>query len=129
MLVSCQNWITILVLQCIKKSGFCCRFTCPLKVAGAYEYNYNNGLFLTLFLYFSYGAEASNLKCTIVLLVTYCVQNMKRQKLVLVLGALRFKKPSFVASHFHALCCITLPLAGEPYFTTGFSPTHWLAVL
>ena len=110
-------------------SQYCTLLSVGIKVVGAYEYNYNNGVFLTLFLYFSYGAEASNLKCTIVLLVTYCVQNMKRQKLVLVLGALRFKKPSFVASHFHALRCITLPIAGEPYFTTGFNPTHWLAVL
>ena len=58
---------------------------------------------LTLFLYFSYGAKASNLRCTIMLLVAYCVQNMKRQKLVLMLGGVRVKKPSFVTSHFHVL--------------------------
>ena len=56
-----------------------CLKTVFLKVAGVYEYNYNNGVFLMLFLYFSYRAEASNLRCAIVLLVTYCVQNMKRQ--------------------------------------------------
>ena len=59
-----------------------------VKAAGAHEYNYNNGVFLTLFLYFSYGAKASNLRCTVVSLVTYCAQNMKCQKLVLMLGAL-----------------------------------------
>ena len=85
--------------------------------------------FLTLFLYFPYGAESSNLRLTILLLVTYCVQNMKRQKLVLMLGVLRVKKPSFVTSHFHVLRCIMLSIAGEPYFISGFNPTHWLAVL
>ena len=51
----------------------------PIKEAGKYKHNYNDELFLTLFLYFSYRAEASNLRCKIVLLVTYtyCVQNMK----------------------------------------------------
>ena len=58
--------------------------------------------FLPLFLYFSFGAEASNLSCTIVLLATYCVQNMKCQKLVLMLGALRVKT---------VVCDVTFPHA------------------
>ena len=99
-----------------------------LKVVGVYEYNYNNGLLVMLFLYFSYRAEASNLRYTIVLLVTYCVQNMKGQKLVLMLGALHVKK-TFVMSHFYRVCCIMLPIARKPYFTSGFNRTHWLAVL
>ena len=41
-------------------------------------------------------------------------------KLVLMLGVFRVKKLSFVTSHFHALHCITLPIAGEPYFISGF---------
>ena len=101
-----------------------------IKEAGAYEHNYNNGLFLTLLIYFSYGAEASNLRYMIVLLVTYCVQNMKKNKLLLMFGALRVKKKtSFMMSHFHVIHCIMLPIARDPYFTYVFNPTHWLVVL
>ena len=57
-----------------------------LKVVGTYECNYNNSVFLTLILYFSCGAEALNLTCTIVLLVTY-FENMKCQMLALMLRA------------------------------------------
>ena len=61
----------------------------------------------------------SNLLCT----------KYEAPKLVLMLGALRVKKPLFVTSHFHTLRCITLPITGEPYFTSGFNHTLWLAVL
>ena len=62
------------------------------------------------------------------LLVTYCVQNIKRKKIALMLAALRVKKPSFVTSHCFVFRCIMLPTAGEPYFTSGFNLTHWIAV-
>ena len=90
--------------------------------------NYNDGLFATLFLYFFYKAEAPNLSYTIVLLITYCKQNIKHLNLVWFSECFVWKKHLWhlISTHFLSL---TIPIAREPYFTAGFNPTHCLVAL
>ena len=70
--------------------------------------------FISLLFLRSRGIKFKLHNCVI---ITYCVQNMKHQDFAMMLRVLHMNKPLFVMSYFHALRCIMLLIAKEPYFT------------